>query len=168
MEYQPRRCSPCNSPSTIRRGREHTGQISQICKTQVHHSRWRTRSPRPIHRGWSAAHRPACAQVGQCCCQSKVSHCGWMGSPRGASYKTMEVLGTPIGVIPSVGYVGCMYGGYGSFSVHRGLGLDHLIGAPIVNPDGVIVTADQSLLKGIRGAGDFLVSLSMSLSKCIP
>lgn len=79
-----------------------------------------------------------------------------------------KVLGTPTGVILSVGYVGCMYGGYGSFSVHRGLGLDHLIGAPIVNPDGVIVTADQSLLKRTRGAGDFLVSLSMSLSKCIP
>lgn len=53
-------------------------------------------------------------------------------------------------------------------SIVQGLGLDHLIGAPIVNPDGVIVMADQSLLKGIRGAGDFLVSLSMSLSKCIP
>lgn len=65
-----------------------------------------------------------------------------------------EGLGTPTGVVPSVGYVGwAMYGGYGPFSAHWGLGVDQIIGATIVNPDGVIVTADQSLLKGIRGAG---------------
>lgn len=65
-----------------------------------------------------------------------------------------EGLGTPTGVIPSVGYVGwAMFGGYGPFSTHWGLGVDQIIGATIVNPEGVIVTTDQSLLKGIRGAG---------------
>jgi FAD/FMN-containing dehydrogenase len=63
-------------------------------------------------------------------------------------------LGTPIGLIPSVGYVGwAVYGGYGPFSAHWGLGVDQIIAATIVNPDGEIIQADEALLEGIRGAG---------------
>lgn len=63
-------------------------------------------------------------------------------------------LGTPIGLIPSVGYVGwAVYGGYGPFSAHWGLGVDQIIGATVVNPDGEIIQADEALLEGIRGAG---------------
>lgn len=65
-----------------------------------------------------------------------------------------EGLATPIGSIPSVGYVGwAMYGGYGPFSSHWGLGVDQIVGVTIVNASGEIVTADSRLLKGIRGAG---------------
>lgn len=65
-----------------------------------------------------------------------------------------EGLGTPTGTIPSVGYVGwAVYGGYGAFSSHWGLGTDQILGATIVNPDGDIVTADDAILQGIRGAG---------------
>jgi FAD/FMN-containing dehydrogenase len=65
-----------------------------------------------------------------------------------------EGLVTPVGAIPSVGYVGwATYGGYGPFSGHWGLGVDQIIGATIVDAKGDIVKADDSLLKGIRGAG---------------
>ncbi|KAL4888989.1 D-lactate dehydrogenase [Aspergillus ambiguus] len=63
-------------------------------------------------------------------------------------------LATPTGAIPSVGYVGwATYGGYGPFSSHWGLGVDQILGATIVNAEGDIVKADESLLQGIRGAG---------------
>jgi hypothetical protein len=65
-----------------------------------------------------------------------------------------EGLGTPLGSVPSVGYVGwAMYGGYGAFSSHWGLGVDQILGATIMNSDGEIVTADEKMLQGIRGAG---------------
>ncbi|PLB52299.1 D-lactate dehydrogenase [Aspergillus steynii IBT 23096] len=65
-----------------------------------------------------------------------------------------EGVVTPTGSIPSVGYVGwAMYGGYGAFSSRWGLGVDQILGATVVNPDGEIVKADEALLKGIRGAG---------------
>jgi FAD/FMN-containing dehydrogenase len=65
-----------------------------------------------------------------------------------------EGLATPMGTIPAVGYVGwATYGGYGPFSGRWGLGVDQLIGAKLVNANGEIVEADQSMLKGIRGAG---------------
>ncbi|KAI9929661.1 hypothetical protein ASPWEDRAFT_172675 [Aspergillus wentii DTO 134E9] len=65
-----------------------------------------------------------------------------------------EGLVTPVGTTPSVGYVGwAVYGGYGSFSGHWGLGVDQIVGATVVNPEGEIITADESLLRGIRGAG---------------
>jgi hypothetical protein len=70
------------------------------------------------------------------------------------SYLWTEGLGTPIGAVPSVGYVGwAMYGGYGPFSSNWGLGADQILGATIINPDGEIVTADKTILQGIRGAG---------------
>ncbi|CAI7647249.1 unnamed protein product [Penicillium pancosmium] len=63
-------------------------------------------------------------------------------------------LGTSIGLIPSVGYVGwAVYGGYGPFSAHWGLGVDQIIGATVVNPNGEIINADDALMEGIRGAG---------------
>jgi FAD/FMN-containing dehydrogenase len=63
-------------------------------------------------------------------------------------------LGTPIGLIPSVGYAGwAVYGGYGPFSAHWGLGVDQIIAATVVNPDGEIIQADEAFLEGIRGAG---------------
>ena len=65
-----------------------------------------------------------------------------------------EGLATPTGSIPCVGYVGwAMYGGYGPFSSRWGLGADQILGATVVNPEGEIITADEVLLKGIRGAG---------------
>jgi FAD/FMN-containing dehydrogenase len=65
-----------------------------------------------------------------------------------------EGLVTPIGRVPSVGYVGwAVYGGYGPFSAHWGLGVDQIIGATIINGDGKVMKADGKLLKGIRGAG---------------
>ncbi|KAB8223979.1 hypothetical protein BDV33DRAFT_227775 [Aspergillus novoparasiticus] len=65
-----------------------------------------------------------------------------------------EGLATPTGSIPCVGYVGwAMYGGYGPFSSHWGLGVDQILGATIVNHDGEIIKADKKLLRGIRGVG---------------
>ncbi|KAK9364664.1 hypothetical protein V1509DRAFT_635609 [Lipomyces kononenkoae] len=65
-----------------------------------------------------------------------------------------EGLATPTATIPSPGYVGwATYGGYGPFSARWGLGVDQIISATIVNANGAIVEADDSLLKGIRGAG---------------
>ncbi|KAB8265046.1 hypothetical protein BDV32DRAFT_62599 [Aspergillus pseudonomiae] len=65
-----------------------------------------------------------------------------------------EGLATPTGSIPCVGYVGwAMYGGYGPFSSHWGLGADQILGATIVNHNGEIIKADEKLLRGIRGAG---------------
>ncbi|KAJ5081110.1 D-lactate dehydrogenase [Penicillium angulare] len=65
-----------------------------------------------------------------------------------------EGLVTPRGALPSVGYVGwATYGGYGPFSSHWGLGVDQILGATIVNANGEIVKADESLLQGIRGGG---------------
>lgn len=63
-------------------------------------------------------------------------------------------LATPIGTVPSIGYVGwAVYGGYGPFSARWGLGVDQIIGATIVNGDGKVTKVDEKLLKGIRGAG---------------
>ncbi|GIJ92289.1 hypothetical protein Asppvi_011267 [Aspergillus pseudoviridinutans] len=71
-----------------------------------------------------------------------------------ASRLWAEGLATPTGTIPSVGYVGwAIYGGYGPFSSHWGLGADQILGATVINPDGEIIAADEALLQGIRGAG---------------
>lgn len=65
-----------------------------------------------------------------------------------------EGLVTPTGTIPRVGYIGwATYGGYGPFSSQWGLGADQILGATVINPDGEIITADETLLQGIRGAG---------------
>ncbi|KAJ5907821.1 D-lactate dehydrogenase [Penicillium taxi] len=78
------------------------------------------------------------------------------GVPQGdlANKLWAEGLSTPIGSVPSVGYVGwAIYGGYGPFSSSWGLGVDQIISATVVNPNGDIVTADEDILQGIRGAG---------------
>lgn len=63
-------------------------------------------------------------------------------------------LATPTGAVPTVGYVGwATYGGYGPFSAHWGLGVDQILGATVIDPNGDIVQADEALLEGIRGAG---------------
>ncbi|RAK95915.1 FAD-binding oxidoreductase [Aspergillus ibericus CBS 121593] len=71
-----------------------------------------------------------------------------------ASKLWVEGLGTPTGAIPDVGYIGwATYGGYGAFSSHWGLGVDQILAATIVNPEGEIISADEPTLQGIRGAG---------------
>ncbi|KAH9901879.1 FAD-binding domain-containing protein [Xylariomycetidae sp. FL2044] len=63
-------------------------------------------------------------------------------------------LVTAVGSIASVGYVGwATLGGYGPFSTSRGLGVDQIIAAKLVNCKGGIVDADEELLRGIRGGG---------------
>ncbi|RDW90040.1 FAD-binding oxidoreductase [Aspergillus mulundensis] len=63
-------------------------------------------------------------------------------------------LATATGAIPDVGYAGwAMYGGYGAFSSHWGLGVDQIVGARVVDSQGELVDADEELLTGIRGAG---------------
>ncbi|KAI1262435.1 FAD-binding domain-containing protein [Xylariaceae sp. FL1019] len=66
-------------------------------------------------------------------------------------------LGTPVGSIATVGYVGwATLGGYGPFSARYGLGVDQIVGAKIVNPEGELVDANDEMLKGIRGGGGIL------------
>jgi FAD/FMN-containing dehydrogenase len=63
-------------------------------------------------------------------------------------------LVTPIGLVSAVGYVGwATLGGYGSFMNQWGLGVDNIVGAQIVSANGELITADEDLLRGIRGAG---------------
>lgn len=57
-----------------------------------------------------------------------------------------------------------MFGGYGPFSSHWGLGVDQIVAATLVNAEGEIVEADESMLKCIRGAGAiFGIILSISI-----
>jgi FAD/FMN-containing dehydrogenase len=71
-----------------------------------------------------------------------------------AANLSTEGLATPIGTVSSVGYVGwAAYGGYGPFSAHFGLGVDQILSATVVNWKGEVVEADETLIKGIRGAG---------------
>ncbi|RJE24010.1 FAD binding domain protein [Aspergillus sclerotialis] len=66
-------------------------------------------------------------------------------------------LATAFGTIPTVGYVGwAIHGGYGMLSAHYGLGVDQILGARVVNANGDLVDADDSMLKGIRGGGGIL------------
>lgn len=61
---------------------------------------------------------------------------------------------TPYGVTPSVGQVGwASFGGYGLLSSKYGLGVDQIVGAKIVDAEGKILDADETLLTGIRGGG---------------
>ena len=64
-----------------------------------------------------------------------------------------EGLTTVFPGAPSVGYVGwATLGGYGSFSAQRGLGVDQIVSAKIVNAQGAIKDASAEELKVIRGA----------------
>jgi len=61
---------------------------------------------------------------------------------------------TPVGGVGTVGYVGwATLGGYGMYAPSYGLGLDQIIGARLVTSRGTIVSADQQLLKALRGGG---------------
>ncbi|KAJ5713944.1 uncharacterized protein N7483_011125 [Penicillium malachiteum] len=65
-------------------------------------------------------------------------------------------VATSTGSIPHVGFFGwASYGGYGPFSSKWGLGVDNIIGATVVDPNGNLIKLEGSdpLLKGIRGAG---------------
>jgi FAD/FMN-containing dehydrogenase len=70
---------------------------------------------------------------------------------------TEACLATALGNTSRVGYVGwAVYGGYGPFNALYGLGLDNIVGATVVDVEGVVMEADAELLKGIRGAGGTL------------
>lgn len=61
---------------------------------------------------------------------------------------------TPHGVTPTVGFVGwAIHGGYGLLSTQYGLGVDQIVGAKIVDAQGNLRDADESILTAIRGAG---------------
>jgi FAD/FMN-containing dehydrogenase len=78
------------------------------------------------------------------------------GVVTGALLKKLHEKGfvAVVGSVPWVGYVGwCTMGGYGQLSGQFGLGVDNIVAAKIVNANGEIVTANDELLKGIRGAG---------------
>ncbi|KAL2866497.1 FAD-binding oxidoreductase [Aspergillus lucknowensis] len=78
------------------------------------------------------------------------------GTLAGDLIRTLEKEGfvTPVGSVSPVGYTGwAMYGGYGAYSSRFGLGVDHIVGARVVNATGEVVDADAELLKAIRGAG---------------
>jgi len=65
-----------------------------------------------------------------------------------------EGLATPTGNVASIGHVGwATYGGYGMFRSNFGLGVDQIVAAKLVDAKGEIIDADESLLKGIHGAG---------------
>ncbi|KAI0157630.1 FAD-binding domain-containing protein [Xylariaceae sp. FL1272] len=62
-------------------------------------------------------------------------------------------LVTPVGSTATVGYVGwSTLGGFGPFSARFGLGVDQIVSAKIVNPEGELVEANDEMLEGIRGA----------------
>ncbi|KAI1385617.1 FAD-binding domain-containing protein [Hypoxylon trugodes] len=70
--------------------------------------------------------------------------------------KVLDAKGliTPIGTIPTVGYVGwATLGGYGPFSTSHGLGVDQIVSAKLVDAKGELVDASDELLKGLRGGG---------------
>ncbi|KAF7714018.1 (R)-6-hydroxynicotine oxidase [Penicillium ucsense] len=61
---------------------------------------------------------------------------------------------TPFGMTPSVGVLGwSTFGGYGLLSPHYGLGVDQIVGAKIVDAQGIICDADEIMLTAIRGGG---------------
>ncbi|KAJ5175757.1 uncharacterized protein N7482_001634 [Penicillium canariense] len=64
---------------------------------------------------------------------------------------------TPHAVTPSVGQVGwASFGGYGMLSSKYGLGVDQIVGATVVDAEGIIREADETMLTGIRGGGGSL------------
>ncbi|KAI1878353.1 uncharacterized protein JN550_000535 [Neoarthrinium moseri] len=66
-------------------------------------------------------------------------------------------LATAFGSFATVGYVGwATHGGYGALEANYGLGVDQIIGATLVNPQGELVTADTEMLEAIRGGGGCL------------
>jgi FAD/FMN-containing dehydrogenase len=65
-----------------------------------------------------------------------------------------EGLVTPVGSVGSVGYIGwATMGGYGPYSPTYGLGADQIVGARVVNAEGILVEASERMLKAMRGGG---------------
>jgi FAD/FMN-containing dehydrogenase len=63
-------------------------------------------------------------------------------------------LMTTVGSAGTVGFVGwSTLGGYGAYTPRCGLGVDQIVGAKIVDAQGQERTADERLLKVIRGGG---------------
>ena len=61
---------------------------------------------------------------------------------------------TPFPIAPSVGYVGwATHGGYSPLNTQYGLGVDQIVAAKIVDAQGQIRDADETMLMAIRGAG---------------
>lgn len=66
-------------------------------------------------------------------------------------------LAAAVGSAPTVGWVGwATHGGYGPFAANYGLGVDQILGAKLVNCEGEVVDADESMLVAIRGGGGCL------------
>lgn len=60
----------------------------------------------------------------------------------------------PHPVTPTVGFVGwALHGGYGLLSSKYGLGVDQILGATVIDAQGVVREADETMLTAIRGAG---------------
>ncbi|KAJ5109585.1 hypothetical protein N7532_002230 [Penicillium argentinense] len=61
---------------------------------------------------------------------------------------------TPHGVTPTVGFTGwAIHGGYGLLSSHYGVGADNIVGARVVDAQGQVRDADETMLTAIRGGG---------------
>lgn len=66
--------------------------------------------------------------------------------------KSKMVVSHP--VTPTVGFVGwALHGGYGMLSSKYGLGVDQILGATVIDAQGVVRDADETMLTAIRGAG---------------
>lgn len=76
---------------------------------------------------------------------------------------------TPHAVTPTVGYTGwAIHGGYGLLSTHYGLGSDQIVGARVVDAEGNIRDADETLLKAIRGGGGSVAVIYELIIKIYP
>jgi FAD/FMN-containing dehydrogenase len=64
---------------------------------------------------------------------------------------------TPYATTPVVGQTGwTIFGGYGPLSSKHGLGVDQIVGAKVVDAEGKICEANETILTGIRGGGGTL------------
>lgn len=65
----------------------------------------------------------------------------------------------------SIGYIGwATLGGYGNLTAEKGLGIDQIVEAEVVDSHGQIIEADKEMLKGIRGGGgNFGVIVSLRI-----
>lgn len=66
-------------------------------------------------------------------------------------------LQVPVGSCGSVGFTSwSLVGGLGPYMQSYGLGADQIVGAKVVNSQGMLVDADEKLLTGLRGGGGSL------------
>ncbi|CAI7608296.1 unnamed protein product [Penicillium manginii] len=72
-------------------------------------------------------------------------------------------------VTPTVGFTGwAIHGGYGLLSTNYGLGSDQIVGARVVDGQGNIVDADETLLTAIRGGGGSVAVIYELVIKVYP